>query len=140
MGLDNGVIIKAKTIRAEELLKENFSYLDRDYSPLEYEFDYWRKQWNMRDRVLTVFSDKYNNNDCVILMNYLDLYNYVDKVLKYFLDEDNYNNCEHSYYWDWHDFIVSIAQGIKNITDFLILVKEKEILESEFEIYWYDSY
>ena len=56
MGLDNGLVIKGKTLRGKEVLVEDFDYLEK-YNGC-YELGYWRKCWNIREKFLEVFSKK----------------------------------------------------------------------------------
>lgn len=138
MGLDNGLIIKPKTPKGEEFLKENFSYLlDTFSSEVKCEFGYWRKCWNIRARFFGYFPpDK--ANDSYTYFTFGDLIVIIEEVLKYFLDEKNWDRS--NTIWDWEVQLPHIAETIQNLRFFLQEVKEEGLSNEDFSIYFYDSY
>lgn len=142
MGLDSGIIIKHKTKAGEEFLKKNFKHLEENYAPGEYEFGYWRKCWNIRERFFDVFRDRIEDHNWVeIEFKLSDIPMIVNKVLKYFLDEDNweYEGC-YSQVFTWIEELPSIATAMRDLTIFYEMVIEEELSDEDFEISFYDSY
>ena len=108
MGLDNGVVIKHKSLKGYDFLKDNFKYLcDEDYTG-DFEFGYWRNCWNIRHRFFEVFSDKYDEDTQRINFKIIDIPVIIDGVLKYFLNEDNWDDNRH----EWWEILPSIASSI----------------------------
>jgi len=138
MGLDNGLIIKGKTIKGKEYLKKNFSYLrDDDDATNEYELGYWRKCWNIRNRAISAELAEDGTSKHLTLE---DLYDFVENVLKYYLNEDNWNRDNSSSIWSWDVGLKSIANCIFNIRRLLEDYDYGDISNEDFDIYFYDSY
>ena len=137
MGLDNGIIIKGKTINGKRYLENNFSHLDRDSNG--YNFAYWRKCWNIRHAFIDAFKDKYNENTQEIVFNIPDLWD-VRTILKDFLIEENWE--ENESIWSWENIILHISEVIRDITYFIndVTAENSRLGEEDFEIYFYDSY
>lgn len=144
MGLDNGLIMKKKTQKGENFLKIYCSRLEETYAPGCFEFGYWRKCWNIRQRFLDVFKDKYNNDDYAIYLTIEDIPVIVEKVLKFFLDENNWEYDGHtSQVFTWYEELPSIAQSIRNLMEFYEDWRaddELKINNEDIEFYFYDSY
>lgn len=142
MGLDNGILIKGKTLKGKFFLKEHFDNL-KTYGN-SYEIAYWRKCWNIRDKFLEVFSDKdYDRQGGEIHLDVEELYDVVEHILKYFLIEDNWiegNGFVIGSIWTWEEQLRNIADIIYNIRKFLELYKEAGLDNNDFDIIFYDSY
>ena len=136
MGLDNGIRLKAKTSRGIEYLTENhnFYFYDDDN-----EIGYWRKCWNIRDKVLDAFDDKgYDGNGGYInLTSVEDLINMAE-TLKYFLREENWDRSDSI--WDWYIVLPSIADAIKKLRNLIEDIEYEDISIDDLNIYFYDSY
>lgn len=146
MGLDNGLIIRGKTERAKQFLKEHFEDLQLNYSSNEYEFHYSRKCWNIRQKFLDEFENKgYDGETGFIHLKKKDLYRVID-ILKFFLDENNWEYKGLFSIWEWHEMLPSIAKSISNLKTFLYELEiensdaDKKLKGKNFEIYYYDSY
>ena len=147
MGLDNGVTIKGKTEKGEKFLKKYFKHAEEDYLPGYYEFGYWRKCWNIRARFFEYLPNSGEEDELYYYFSIEDIPTIVDKVLKYFLDEDHweYNDC-HSQIFTWAEELPSVACAIKDLRDFYELCTSEEeddigeVTDTDFEIYFYDSY
>ena len=147
MGLDNGLMIKAKTLDASRYLEANFEDLrDRFCSDgPAYEFWYGRKDWNVRAKFLSVFHDKeYDGSGGDIYLTIADLVQ-VREIFKYFLDEKHwYEDRDRAFgsgsIWTWEQSLRSTAEAIYNITRFLEDVYDEEFTDEDFEIWFYDSY
>ena len=138
MGLDNGIVLKAKTLRGIEYLSENRSlyfYDDDD------DIGYWRKCWNIRHKILNTFDDKgYDGGGGYIdLTSVEDLVNMAE-TLKYFLLEENWNKDDYSSIWDWYIELPSIAEAIKKLRCLIEDIENEDISIDDFNIYFYDSY
>jgi len=141
MGLDNGLVIKAKTLNAFNWLKEYYEDIKDKFSSNgdEYEFWYGRKDWNVRHKFLEVFRDKgYDGEGGDIVLNIVDLIRARD-VFKYFLNEDNWR-VDGTSIWTWEEELRSIAEAIYWITKFLEDVYDEGFTDEDFEIWFYDSY
>lgn len=139
MGLDNGIIIRGKTEKGRAFLKNFYSDEMSDYRPGDYEPVYWRKNWNMRGRMLEIFEDNKRKDEWHIILSLFDLAIVVEKVLKYFLDENNWGDYGSSL-WEWHVAVRSIGNQIFNLRDFLENAEISNIHNEDLEIYFYDSY
>ena len=151
MGLDNSIIIRARTQKAAEFLK-NFKDLELEYEPGEYEFAYWRKCYNIRNRFLRVFDNKdYDGNGGTFPLKLKDLNKAVEQVLKYFLNEENWN--EYGFLdgsiWSWSEILPHLGKQIYNIRRFLEMIeyynedverKKDKLKNKDFEIFFVDSY
>jgi len=142
MGLDNGIIITDKTKKGEDFLKRHFS---DNYSPYlsEYEFGYWRKCWNIREKFLDDFN--IDKNEQLIHFKISDIPSIIN-TLKYFLDENNWEyNGRTSLVFNWYEEIASIANAIRDLYLFYDYIdegadNEDDVTDEDFEIYFYDSY
>lgn len=142
MGLDNGIIIKGKTMKGFDFLNNYYHDDITDaYSPGDYEIAYWRKCWNIRGRMFEVFKDNITaKDDYKMHLSLVDLKKVVELVLKHFLDEKNWDSEYGQSIWLWEEQIRNIADQIYKIRHFLELVEEEEIKDEDLEIYFYDSY
>jgi len=136
MGLDNGIVLKAKTLRGIKYLTENhnfYFYGDSD------EIGYWRKCWNIRYRVLEAFIDKAYDGEggYINLTSVEDLVNMAE-TLKYFLLEENWDRNESI--WDWYIELPAIADAIKKLRCLIEDIENKDISIDDLNIYFYDSY
>ena len=140
IGLDIGIIIKPKTEAAREYLKNEFPENRDEYSTgIKYEFGYWRKTWNIRQRVIDVF-ELPNHDDANLTMTLDQLKIFRDEVLEFFLDKDHwvYKN-EYSHVFSWEVELVPIANSIRDITLFFEYLDD-DLTDDDFEIRFYDSY
>jgi len=147
MGLDNGLLIKGKTEKGRAFLEKSFSANKDDYyydtddknTPV-YEFAYYRKCFNMRDRMfqyglLEDCGDK--------ILSIKDLETMRNEVLKYFLNEDNWvigNSFSNGSIWEWEEMIGVIGENISDISRLLRYIESDDITDADLEIWTYDSY
>lgn len=142
MGLDNGIIIKGRTEKGRRFLENHFHYL-QDNIFAGYEFGYWRKCWNIREKFIDDF--KYDKENCEIKFELDDIPAIID-TLKYFLNEDNWDyNDSTSLVFNWYEEIASIANAIRNLYFFYDYIdvgadNEDDVTDEDFDIYFYDSY
>lgn len=142
MGLDNGIIIKGRTKKGRQFLERHFHYL-QDNIVVGYEFGYWRKCWNIREKFIDDF--KYDKENCEIKFELDDIPAIID-TLKYFLNEDNWDyNGSTSLVFNWYEEIASIANAIRNLYLFYDYIdvgadNEDDVTDEDFDIYFYDSY
>ena len=141
MGLDNGIIVKAKTLRGSKFLEKYFSHLDKLDSG--YELAYWRKCYNVRSKILERVKNAYDAGE--FELNTTDLVQVLE-VMKYFLDREHWYEDGGSI-WTWEQQLRNTADIIYNITKFLEYIEdgdgdvpEDEVSAEDFEITWYDSY
>lgn len=141
MGLDNGIIVKAKTLRGSRFLEKYFSYLDKLGNG--YELAYWRKCYNVRSKILEWVKNAYDAGE--FELNLTDLVQVLD-VMKYFLDKEHWYE-EGGSIWTWEEQLRNIADVIYNVTKFVEYLEdgegdlpEDEVSAEDFEILWYDSY
>ena len=135
MGLDNGIVLKAKTSRGLKYLTENHSF----YFYYNDEIGYWRKCWNIRHNILNAFADKNydGNGGCIDLTSVKDLVNMAE-TLKYFLHEENWEKSESI--WDWYIVLPSVAEAIKKLRYLIEDIENEDISIDDLNIYFYDSY
>ena len=142
MGLDNGIIIKPRTEKGRRFLENHFHHLKDDIF-CGYEFGYWRKCWNIREKFIDDF--KYDKEDCEIKFELDDIPAIID-TLKYFLDEDNWEyDGSTSLVFNWYEEIASIAKTIRDLYLFYDYIdagadNEDDVTDEDFDIYFYDSY
>lgn len=141
MGLDNGIVVKAKTLRGSRFLEKYFSYLDKFDGG--YELAYWRKCYNVRGKILECVKNAYDAGD--FELDTTDLVQVLE-VMKYFLDKEHWYEDGGSI-WTWEEQLRNTANIIYNITRFLEYIEdgdgdvpEDEVSAEDFEITWYDSY
>ena len=140
MGLDNGIMIKPRTERGRNYLERNFPG-NRDGE--KYEFGYWRKCWNIREKFIDDFN--YDKEEQIIVFEIKDIPAIIE-TLKYFLDENNWKyNGKTSLIFSWYEEIASIANAIHDLYLFLDYIdegadNEDDVTDEDFEIYFYDSY
>lgn len=141
MGLDNGIMVKPKTLRGSRFLEKYFSHLDKVGS--NYELAYWRKCYNVRSKILENVENAHNAEDSKLYLT--DLVQVLE-VMKYFLIRDHWYEDGGSI-WTWEEQLRNTADIIYNLTRFIEYLEdgdgdypEDEISEDDFEIIWYDSY
>ena len=138
MGLDNGWIVKAKTIKGKQFLQDYFDYLkDEDSKFDEYEFGYMRKNWGIRTDIIRNIFDR-NGDEYYYTFKLNQIENFIS-LLCYYFDEKHWRD-EADSIWDWHVGIKQIADIIYN---FRRLEEEAEaagITDEDLDMYFYDSY
>jgi hypothetical protein len=139
MGLDNGIIIEPKTKKGMDYLAR-FDYLKEDNG---YEYGYWRKCWNIRQKFIDDFN--YNRKKCKIVFKIKDIPAIIN-TLEYFLDKEHWEyNGRTSLIFNWYEEVASIANAIKNLYLFYDDIDESadnedDVTDKDFHIYFYDSY
>ena len=134
MGLDNGISIKRTSFSSTlEELKQFETIYDKEH---EYDFSicYWRKCWNVRNRILNALYIL-EPNDSYTILSIDDIDTIID-ILKSFNSEnwDDYGGS----IWDWTDGIDEKMQyDIANLEQLKII---KERYENSIEIYFYNSW
>ncbi len=141
MGLDNGIIIKPRTEKGRRFLERYFHHLLDDIFS-GYEFGYWRKCWNIREKFIDDF--KYDKENCEIKFE-LDDIPAIIGTLKYFLNEENWEyNGRTSLVFNWYEEIANIANTIHDLYFFYDYIDEDDdeddVTDEDFDIYFYDSY
>lgn len=139
MGLDNGIVIRGKTEKGTNYLKNNFSSCYDKY--IGFEFGYWRKCWNIRRKFIDDFGYDTERQEIKFELDDIPL---IIETLKYFLNEDNweYGEC-YSQIFSWIEELPSIANAMQNLWRFydnLDIDPDNELTDEDFEIYFYDSY
>lgn len=140
MGLDNGIVIRPKTEKGRSYLERNFPG-NRDGG--KYDFGYWRKCWNIREKFIDDFN--YDKEEQVIVFEIKDIPAIIE-TLKYFLNENNWVYDGHtSSIFNWYEEIPSIAIAINDLYRFVDYIdegadNEDDVTDEDFEIYFYDSY
>ena len=140
MGLDSGITIKGKTTAGKLFLEQYFEQNYDNYCD-NYDFGYWRKCWNIRERFYDVFKDRImNHNNCNLELSIEDLLTFKNDVLIYFLNPDNWvYNSARSTVFSWEEELTSISNSICDIYYFLDSIEEN-FTDEDFEIEFYDSY
>ena len=147
MGLDNGIIIRAKSDNGLNFLRKNFSDLKAEFDDegKEFEFGYWRKCWNIRSKFLEDFW--YNEENYEIRFSIDDIPEIIE-TLKFFVEEKNWTYGNGSIF-EWSDEIKHLLKVIRDLKFFYLGVKElinlntandEMLREDDFEIFFYDSY
>ena len=136
MGLDNGIIIRGKTEKGTNYLVNNFSNCYDKYIEC-FEFGYWRKCWNIREKFIDDFGYDTERQEIKFELDDIPL---IVETLKYFLNEDNweYGDC-YSQVFSWIEELPSIANAIQDLWRFYDNL-DNELTDEDFEIYFYDSY
>ena len=140
MGLDSGITIKGKTSAGKLFLEQIFeSNYDKYHD--NYDFGYWRKCWNIRERFYDVFKNRItDHNNCNLELSIEDLLTFKNDVLIYFLNPDNWvYNEKSSQIFSWEEELTSISKSICDIYYFLGDLEEN-FTDEDFEIEFYDSY
>jgi len=139
MGLDNGIIIKPKTFRGEKFLEKYFSHLKNETFTNEYEFAYWRKCYNIRNKILNSI-DKAREGSESRNLTIEDLVQ-IRGIMIHFLNEQNWN-MDGGSIWTWEQQLPNTAKIIRDITEFIEYLEdsEGEVSMRDFRIRFYDSY
>lgn len=140
MGLDSGITIKGKTAAGKLFLEQDFKQnYDKYYD--NYNFGYWRKCSNIRERFYDVFKNRIiSHNNCNLELSVEDLLTFKNEVLIYFLNPDNWDyNGKRSMIFSWEEELPSISKSICDIYYFLYGIEE-DLTDEDFEIEFYDSY
>ena len=138
MGLDNGWIVKAKTIQGKQFLQDYFDDLKYEYSKFgEYEFGYMRKNWGIRtDIIRNIYGGESNEGDYNFKLNQIEDF---ISLLCYYFDEKHWRD-EADSIWDWQYGIKQIANIICNLRRLEEAAEAKGITDEDLEMYFYDSY
>lgn len=147
MGLDNGIIVRAKTRKGSAFLQDNFEYCKLEDNPLNYEFNYMRKNWGIRNDIIhNYFCGDRRNKDNIDTFDgvydiELDVNNLEDLIhlFSYYLDERHWRD-EADSIWDWHIGIIEIAKTIRNLRELELSLENEEISAEDIRMYFYDSY
>lgn len=146
MGLDNGIIIKAKSDNGLNFLRKNFSDLKAEFDDegKEFEFGYWRKCWNIRSKFLEDFL--YEEENYKIRFSIDDIPEIIE-TLKFFVKEKNWTYGNGSIF-EWSDELKHLLKVIRDLKFFYLGIEEfnlnneneEKLREDDFEIFFYDSY
>lgn len=140
MGLENGILIIAKSIKGEDFLQQ-FNEAYPDFSDRcwagQYELAYWRKCWNVKNKFYSTF-EQLNEEEGGGNLKIKDLFR-VKAIMKYFLDESHWDS-NGSSIWTWEEQIRNIAQIIFLVSNLLEDIEYEGITDSDIEIEFYDSF
>lgn len=146
MGLDNGIIIKGKTLAGQDFVTEFFNEYDKEassYPSGARDLAYWRKCWNVRHAILELpFAGQYDGQGGDVRMFISDLPDVVG-VMKYFLDESHWiegNGFINGSIWTWTEQLRNTAYVIWIITRLIEEIEDKKIEDADIDIFFYDSY
>lgn len=127
MGLDSGITIRKIN---EKDIPDFIKYTK--YSE-EIEIAYWRKCWNIRNKILDVLNPE-NEDKYSFAIDREDI-PAITRVLKPFLAKDYWDNNNTSI-WEYKDMIDNNIQVIINLIWLYIYMDDHDDIEIEF----YDSY
>ena len=130
MGLDNGIAIRRNT--APECASKIFHEEEWEKKYNHIDIAYWRKCWNVRNRVfdLLVIEDF---NDSETTMTIDDVKRVIAELRK--LNSANYydgGGC----IWNWHEFKRINRRNVKALKQLVKLMKKYPNME----VYFYDSW
>ena len=139
MGLDNGILIRAKNKKGAKFLEDNFKKADW-MLPVEYEINYMRKNWGIRNDIIHNYfgGADIEEDDYFIDIDANKIEDLV-QIFAYYLDEKHWED-EADSIWDWHIGIREIANTIFYLRLIEEFVKCGEISGADIEMYFYDSY
>lgn len=140
MGLDNGLVIRAKSYDGNQFLEDFASYhpefrFESYFGG--YELAYWRKCWNVRNEFMLAF-DQIEDGDGGIL-SVADLYT-VKQIMISFLNKNNWDNLGSGSIWTWEESLSNTARIIYLVTELIEDIDEANITDEDIEIEFYDSY
>jgi len=139
MGLDNGIAIKMnKNISkdVEDILK----YFEDPFG----EVCYWRKCWNIRNKILESLNDKYELwDEYEYFLDEEDIQEII-KILTSF-NKENWicgNAFSDGSIWEWDEIKDNLKSSLNNLYYLLGIIKTYNAnnMEVPFQIYFYDSY
>lgn len=136
MGLDNGINFK---ITDQEKFGEipewiNYTYWDAIYGS-DYEIQYWRKCWNVRDVIFSILRIEYENDNGEYKISLDDLIT-INKKLRKIYTKKHWD--ETRSIWSYKEIKRSFRQNLKYANRIAKWLKTKP--EGSFELYFYDSY
>lgn len=139
MGLDNGLMLK---IKDKEKFGEIPSWIRRedweDKYGYDYEINYWRKCWNVKDLIFDVLVEQgvpchEDGSSFVMPLKVLDE---INKELKKLYTEKIWD--KGGSIWEWEDIRETYKNNLKYAKKVAKWLKRKPA--DSFEVYFYDSY
>lgn len=130
MGLDNGIVIRRNT--APECASKIFHEEEWEKKYNHIDVAYWRKCWNVRNRVFDLLEIE-DFNDSETTMTADDVKRVIAELRK--LNSANY--CDRGdCIWDWGDFKRISRRNIRALKQLARLMKKYPNME----VYFYDSW
>ena len=137
IGLDNGIIVRSKNFEAQKWLLRwgQEKNLEEIYGGIE--LAYWRKCFNIRAKIMERI-EAFKDGDHTPL-TFADLATICDICEKFITKKYNWDENRGSI-WDWIHSVRNLADVIITINDFIDDIGDDGLDETDFEIYFYDSY
>lgn len=137
MGLDNGIVLKAKEdISVPDLLKLEQTHFPYDLittisAGRSEEICYWRKCYGIRNEIINIFGEETDSGGCALTS---ETVSEILDILNKYLDKDYYNE-HHRSAWDFAEMGSLLIDYIE------VLAWAKQLLEEDkIELEFYDSY
>lgn len=126
MGLDNGVVVKAKI----EIPNDNNWWNDNNTN--ETDIAYWRKFWGFRNEVVKHFCQE---EECADIPINNDNVDELITILEKYLDRNYYEENGDSI-WEYHEYLIYNIRILENLKVLSKYLKENP----DTKCYFYDSY
>lgn len=126
MGLDNGVIVKAKI----EIPHNNAWWCISNEDKTE--VAYWRKFWGFRNEIVETFGQESECADIPINDENIDK---LITILEKYLDRDYFDDNANSI-WEYHEYLIYNIRMLENLKVLSKYLKENP----DTKCYFYDSY
>lgn len=132
MGLDNGIILRAK----DNNFKENIpNYVNIDNIDDEWEFCYWRKCWGLRNKIINSLCFEENSQIVSQDLTPSNLTDIIQILIDYLIYPNSWDE-EDNNLWEFNEMKNRITQDIINLSWLRNYIKENP----RAYCYFYDSY
>lgn len=136
MGLENGIIVIPKSIRAKRFCKEFFSnYKEEAY---RYEICYWRKYWSLNNEILECLGKKFDLEETKFNLTLENLKGIVD-ILKRDISYDYYENNVRCL-WEYPIYARNLGNNIFELSNLIDELENEEYEENDIKIYYYNAF
>lgn len=139
MGLENGLVVRAKSYKGDKFLEDfasKYQNFEFDTYDSGYELAYWRKCSNVRNVFMNAFEQIEDGNGGIL--NIADLYT-IKQIMISFLSKRKWNENGGSI-WSWEQSLSNTAKIIYLVTELIEDINNVGITDDDIEIEFYDSY
>ena len=140
MGLDNGVVVRSskRPVIRDMLPKELIYPFEKEYIAGEVEIIYWRKNWNLRNAILSSNAvNSISTNEYEFSIDTPAQVFELIKIIVSFMNKDTWEDDEYgSTIWDYDEILPILQRDIINLAIIASFMKNNP----DIYLIFYDSY
>ena len=140
MGLDNGVVVRSskRPVIRDMLPKELIYPFEKEYIAGEVEIVYWRKNWNLRNAILSSNAvNSISTNEYEFSIDTPAQVFELIKIIVSFMNKDTWEDDEYgSTIWDYDEILPILQRDIINLAIIASFMKNNP----DIYLIFYDSY